>query len=177
MTQPYVGQVQPLGFGFAPKNWALCNGQILSIQQNAALFALLGTMYGGNGTTTFALPNLQSRVPMHVGTYQGVTYVQGEMSGVEQAWLNITNLPMHNHAFVGSSSNGNDSQPAESAALGQVATSAGLGSPYYAPDAAPQPLNPTSISITGGNATHPNIQPYQTINWSIAMYGAFPPRG
>src|SRR4051812_24889814 len=100
MTQPFTGQIQPFAFNFAPKDWAQCNGQITSIQQNTALFALLGTQFGGNGTTTFALPNLQSRAPVHAGVSpQGETFVQGEVGGVETVNLNINTLPLHNHVF------------------------------------------------------------------------------
>src|SRR6266849_3801032 len=98
MTQPFLGQIQPYGFGFAPRNWALCNGQLLAIAQNTALFALLGTMYGGNGQTTFALPNLQSRVPMHFGSNQ---YFQGEEAGEETITLDILTMPSHNHTLFG----------------------------------------------------------------------------
>jgi microcystin-dependent protein len=102
MSQPFVGQIQPLAFGFAPRGWAQCNGQTLSISQNIALFSLLGTMYGGNGVSTFMLPNLQSAVPMHVGTSpSGNTYVQGESAGKEQVQLTLGNMPMHNHLFFG----------------------------------------------------------------------------
>src|SRR5438874_11173010 len=97
MTQPFLGQIQPYGFGFAPRNWALCNGQILSIAQNTALFALLGTMYGGNGQTTFALPNLQCQLPMHKGTLLGMSYVEGGAAGEETSTLNRNELPAHNH--------------------------------------------------------------------------------
>ncbi len=119
MSQPFVGQIQPLGFGFAPRGWAQCNGQIMAIQQNAALFSLLGTMYGGNGTSTFGLPNLQSSVPMHFGTFVGNTYVQGEMGGTEQVSLTSQNLPLHNHNFVGSSQTGTDRSPVGRRRLGQ----------------------------------------------------------
>lgn len=174
MSQPFVGQIQPLGFGFAPRGWAQCNGQIMAIQQNAALFSLLGTMYGGNGTSTFGLPNLQSSVPMHFGTFVGNTYVQGEMGGTEQVSLTFSNLPMHNHNFVGSSQTAADVNPSNGAAMGTV----GSGTPAanYAPNAVAQPLNPAVLATVGGNAPHPNIQPYQAINWCIALSGVYPSR-
>jgi microcystin-dependent protein len=176
MTQCFLGQIQPYGFGFPPKGWAQCNGQIMSISQSSALFALLGTMYGGNGTTTFGLPNLQSRVPMSAGTYLGNTYSQGEIGGEEQVTLNLSELPAHNHAFMGSPNNANDTQPDEGTALAQIAQASAPGDSYYAPDTSPQPLNPASISIVGGNLPHTNIQPYLTINWCIALNGIFPSR-
>jgi microcystin-dependent protein len=178
MTQPFIGQVQAFGFGFAPRYWAQCNGQTLSIQQNAALFSLLGTMYGGNGTSTFQLPNLQSRVPMHYGTSPGGdTYVQGETDGVENVTLTITTLPMHSHTFVGASANANQIVPAPGQALATAARPSGTADSFYGPDATPQPLNPGSISPAGGNQPHTNLQPYLTINWCIALYGIFPSRG
>ena len=176
MTQPFIGQIQPFGFGFAPKNWALCNGQIMSIQQNTALFSLLGTMYGGNGTSTFALPDLQSRVPMHMGTFAGNSYTQGEEAGEENVTLDLSNLPAHNHLFLGTTP-ANRPQPVAGAALANITTASGpSANAYYAPDAAAQPLNPGSLSVTGGNAAHTNIQPYLTINWCIALRGIYPSR-
>src|SRR6266568_7692053 len=104
MTQPFLGQVQPYGFGFAPRNWALCNGQILSIAQNTALFALLGTMYGGNGQTTFALPDLRGRVPIHMGQGPGLSsYVEGQVGGTENVTLLADQLPPHGHTVAGAS--------------------------------------------------------------------------
>lgn len=179
MTQPFLGQIQAFGFGFAPRYWAQCNGQTLAIQQNAALFALLGTMYGGNGVSTFQLPNMQSRVPMHFGTdLVGNVYYQGEMAGVENVTLTLNMLPIHNHAFVGASQPGNFITPEAGSALANIANaSGGTGNPYYAPNTAPQPLNAGSLAPVGGNLPHTNIQPYLAINWCIAMYGIFPSRG
>src|SRR5665213_143382 len=98
VSEAYIGQIQPFAFNFAPKNWAMCNGQLLSIPQNAALFSLLGTYYGGNGTTTFALPNLQSRAPLHFGTAPwGEAFTIGEIAGEENVTLNISQIPQHNH--------------------------------------------------------------------------------
>ncbi len=176
MTQPFIGQIQPFAFNFAPRHWALCNGQILSIAQNTALFSLLGTQYGGNGQTTFALPDLQSRVPMHVGTSPFGTYTQGEEAGEEQVTLDISGLPFHNHPFLGATDNANDTQPASGAALAHIQQASAPGDSYYAPDTAPQPLNATSVSLTGGNQPHSNLQPYLAINWCIALYGIYPSR-
>jgi microcystin-dependent protein len=177
MTQPFVGQIQPMGFGFAPRNYALCNGQILSIAQNTALFALLGTMYGGNGITTFALPNLQSRVPMHYGTFVGNQYFQGEEAGEETITLDISTMPAHPHAFNGTGQNANTQVPSDGTALAQVRHQGGTTpDPYYAPDTTTQPLNPAELSPYGKNGPHTNIQPYLTISWCIAMAGIFPSR-
>jgi len=178
MTQPFLGQVQPFGFGFAPRNWALCNGQILSISQNTALFSLLGTMYGGNGQTTFALPNLQSRVPMKYGTDpSGNSYSQGEEAGEESITLNISEMPSHNHTFAGTTADANFQRPVDGAALAKVHHSGGTTPDfYYAPDTTPQPINFNSVTPYGANQAHTNLQPYLTISWCIAMSGIFPAR-
>jgi microcystin-dependent protein len=178
MSQPFLGQLQAFGFGFAPRGWALCTGQTLPIAQYSALFALLGTMYGGNGQTNFQLPNLQSRVPMHFGTFNGNTYSQGEVGGEENVTLTVSTMPAHNHSFVGASQNGNSITPETNGALANVGKeSGGTGNPYYAANAAPQPLNPSSLGLSGGGQPHTNLQPYLTINWCIAMQGIFPSRG
>lgn len=177
MTQPFLGQIQSFGFGFAPRYWAQCNGQLLSIQQNAALFALLGTIYGGNGVNTFQLPNLQSRVPMSAGSFAGNTYTQGEVGGEEQVTLTINTMPAHTHAFVGSSAAGTVRVPAAGQSLATAADPNGKPIFTYGPDATQQPLNSGSIGPIGGNQPHTNIQPYLAINWCIALYGIFPSRG
>ena len=177
MTQPFIGQIQPFGFGFAPRNWALCNGQILSIAQNTALFSLLGTMYGGNGQTTFALPDLQSRVPMHQGSYVGNTYSQGEEAGVQQVSLDISTMPFHNHTFLGTTEDANFVSPTDGGVLAKVHHQGGTTPDfYYAPDTTPQPLNIASLATAGGNLPHNNLQPYLTINWCIALNGIFQAR-
>ena len=176
MSQAFIGQIQPFGFTFAPKNWAQCNGQILPIAQNTALFSLLGTMYGGNGQTTFALPDLRSRVPMHAGTFLGGSYTQGEQAGEEQVTLAITAMPGHNHTFLGTANDANDTQPDEGTALAKIAQASAPGDPYYAPDTTPQPLTPSSLGMAGGSQPHANLQPYLTINWCICLFGIFPSR-
>jgi microcystin-dependent protein len=178
MTQPFLGQVQPFGFGFAPRNWALCNGQLLSIAQNTALFSLLGTMYGGNGITTFALPDLQSRVPIHRGfSPDGPQYSQGEVAGEEAITLKVTEVPAHLHSFSGTSSAANSVQPFTGSAY---ATTFKAGtSPadsYYAADTHPQALHIDTVTPYGGGQAHTNLQPYLTINWCIALAGIFPSR-
>lgn len=176
MSQAYIGQIQPFAFNFAPKNWALCNGQIMAIQQNPALFSLLGTMYGGNGTTTFALPNLQSRVPMHAGTLNGETFTQGEISGVENVTITSATTPAHNHAFQGASANATSATPASGVALATSTGGSGTPDMFYGPDTMPQPLNVACIGLTGGSLPHNNLQPYLTINWCICQFGVFPSR-
>jgi microcystin-dependent protein len=169
VTNPFLGEVRSFGFGFAPKNWALCNGQLLSIQQNAALFSLLGTMYGGNGVNNFALPNLQSRVPMHRSN--DGTYVQGALGGTEQVTITNATMPAHNHFLVGNTTTANLRVP-----TGVLATSAVATNFYYSPATNLSTLNPASIGMTGGGVGHSNLQPYLVINYCIALSGIFPSR-
>jgi microcystin-dependent protein len=179
MTDQFLGEIRPLCFNFPPFGWALCNGQILSISQNSALFALLGTQYGGNGTSTFALPDLQSRVPMHSGTNvnNGMTYTQGEAAGVEMITLSLQQMPSHNHTFVGTADAANSEKPVAGAALALVHHQGGsVPDFYYAPDTTPQPINAGSLSMYGSGLPHTNVQPYLTINWCIALQGIFPAR-
>ncbi len=177
MTQPFLGQIQPFGFDFAPKGWAQCNGQILNVQQNTALFSLIGTYYGGNGTTTFGLPNLQSRVPIHMGTgLNGQPYVIGQIAGTETVGLNMSQLPSHNHAFSGASADATAVNPATGAALAKAAVPSGTPSNFYGPMTTPQPLIPAMVAPVGGNLPHNNVQPYLTINWCIALSGLYPSR-
>jgi microcystin-dependent protein len=176
MTQQFLAQIQPFGFNFAPKGWAMCNGQILGIAQNTALFSLVGTYYGGNGTTTFGLPNLQSRVPMHQGTSpSGEQFFMGEMAGAENVTLTIGTLPMHNHTFMGANAAGNLNRPDAGSAAANT-TTAPADSFYGPSNSNLVPLNPASISFTGGGQAHANIQPYLAINWCIAQVGIYPAR-
>jgi microcystin-dependent protein len=178
VSQPFLGQVQPFGFNFAPRGWALCDGQLLAISQNTALFSLLGTFYGGDGVNTFQLPDLRSRVPMHQGTFAGSTYVIGELAGVENVTLLQSNLPPHVHSFSGTSSSANvGSLSADGGALAKIYDPTGTAGNYYAPDATTQVLTAGSVAPAGGSQPHSNIQPYLTINWCIALTGIFPSRG
>jgi microcystin-dependent protein len=177
VTQPFLGQIQCFGFGFAPTGWALCQGQLLSIQQNTALFSLLGTFYGGNGTTNFQLPDLQSRVP--VGQDGGAQYPLGEEFGVETITLNSGQMPLHNHGFLGSTSKANNEQPQAGSALATTTRRGGVspGDNFYGPvDANTIAINPNSISLVGNTLAHTNIQPYLTVNWCIALRGIYPSR-
>jgi microcystin-dependent protein len=169
VTNPFLGEVRLMSFGFAPKNWAQCNGQLMSIQQNAALFALLGTMYGGNGVSTFALPNLQSRVPVHRSN--DGTYVQGGVGGTEQVTITQATMPSHIHFLVGTTTTADVKLPKSVLATSSVTTNF-----YYSPATNLSTLNPASIGMTGGGGGHNNIQPYLTINYCIALSGIFPSR-
>lgn len=164
-----------VGFNFAPLGWALCNGQIISIAQNTALFSLLGTTYGGNGTSNFALPNFQGMAPMDQGQGIGLTpRSMGETDGTTSVTLLLNNLPMHNHT-PHSAPAGNSGAP------GPTLTFEGGGRgkpPAYAPylNTAAVPMASTAVGFTGGNQPHNNMPPYLTVNFIIALQGVFPPR-
>lgn len=173
--EPFIGQIQPMSFNFAPKGWAECDGQLLPINQYTALFSLLGTTYGGNGQVTFGLPDLRSRVPVHFGTSQtGERFTLGEMAGLETVTLIITELPLHNHSFLGSSADATVAMPADGVALAKGAPAG--ANDYYGPLSPPQTLNPAAITSTGSTEAHDNMQPYLTLNWCIATAGIFPSR-
>ena len=173
MSDPFLGELRLFSFGFPPKGWMFCNGQILSIQQNAALFSLLGTTYGGNGQSTFQLPNLQSRVPMHFGTdaNSGISYVQGQVGGEETITLTLNQLPAHSHTFLGTSAGANDKRPKTGAAFATAAANN-----YYGAPSSLTALAATTVGLTGTSHPHTNIQPYLVLNWCIALQGIFPSR-
>ncbi len=178
MAEPFLGQIQAVGFNFAPRGWALCNGQLMAISTNTALFSLLGTFYGGNGTSNFALPDLRGRVPMHFGTHLGNQYFQGEQAGEESVALSINEMPTHSHSFSGTSSNANDKRPKSGAAFA-TSTKPGPVSPgdlYYASGPTLTPINPGTVQTFGAGQAHTNLQPYLTINFIIALQGIFPAR-
>lgn len=169
MAEPYLGEIKLFPYAFAPKGWALCQGQLLSIAQNQALFALIGVTYGGNGTTTFALPDLRGRVPMHSGNGQ---VPLGQMAGVENVTLTLANLPMHTHMM--SATNTAGMTPSFD---GSVIASSNVNTiNLYGPAQEMQSLNPNNIANTGGSQPHPNIQPSLVMNFCIATTGIFPSR-
>ena len=170
MATPFIGQITLFAGNFAPRGWAFCQGQLLSIAQNTALFSLLGTTYGGNGQTTFGLPDLRGRVPMGMGQGPGLSlYVQGQMGGVETVTLISTQMPQHTHTLQASS------------ALPTVAdpTGAVLPSGYsriYATGTTGVAMGATSIAAAGGSQPHENRQPYLAMNYIIATEGIYPSR-
>jgi microcystin-dependent protein len=180
VTQPFIGQIQCFGFGFAPSGWALCQGQILPISQNTALFSLLGTYYGGNGINTFSLPDLRSRVPVGQGQLTGgEQYFIGEQGGVENVTLNFGQMPLHNHAFNGATAKANSFQPESGCVLATTTRRGGVspGDNFYGPaDSSTIAINPASISMVGNTQPHNNIQPYLGLNWCIALRGIYPAR-
>jgi microcystin-dependent protein len=162
MAEPFLGEIRMMSFNFPPKGWAFCNGQLLPINQNQALFSLLGTTYGGDGRVNFALPNLQGRVPMHMGA----AHVLGERAGSETHTVNITELPTHTHTANGVNANATVADP-----TGHVLAAANT---LYHPSPAGTQLAPTTVTSVGGSQPHENRQPFLTLNFSIALQGIFP---
>jgi len=164
-AEPYLSEIKMFSFNFAPKGWTLCNGQLLPINQNQALFALLGTTYGGNGQTNFALPDLRGRVPLH----RGDTHTLGERAGEENHTLTISELPAHNH-FVNVISNAvaNQQYPATNTYFATGSSFAGF---HQTPNVA---MDPATVAGTGGSQPHPNMSPYLVLNFCIALQGIFP---
>jgi microcystin-dependent protein len=163
MSEPFLSEIKIMSFNFPPKGWALCNGQFLPINQNQALFALLGTTYGGNGQTTFALPNLRGRVPIHFGS----GHTLGEAVGTTSVTVNIQQLPTHTHALLASTTDGDVPVPTNTVL---AATPAKI----YGPAASLTTLNPINVTSVGGSQPHNNMMPYLTLNFVIALQGIFP---
>ena len=180
MSDPYLGEIRMVGFNFAPAGWAFCNGQLISISQNTALFALLGVQFGGNGTTTFALPNLQSRVAIHQGQGSGLSsYSMGQQSGVETVALSVSNLPAHAHTVAPLVSSANADQTSPVGAIPAVVNSGGRSpavSEAYTATASNGAGAVATTSLVGGSVAHSNIQPYLCVNFIIALQGIFPSR-
>jgi microcystin-dependent protein len=162
MAEPFLSEIRIMSFGFAPKGWAQCNGQLLPINQNQALFSLLGTTFGGDGRVNFALPNLQMRTPIHVGS----GHTLGERGGEPAHTLSIAELPTHTHVMNGSGTAAETNVPT-GAYLGTVANA-------YNPPANLQALAPASVTNVGGSQVHDNMQPYLTLTFCIALQGIFP---
>ncbi|GGJ45041.1 phage tail protein [Deinococcus roseus] len=170
MAQPYVGEIRMFAGNFAPAGWAFCNGATLPISENETLFQLIGTTYGGDGEETFNLPDLQGRLPVHMGTgTTGTTYTIGENGGVENVTLTTGQIPNHNHAFLVSTGPGNSADPTN-----QVFGQAGSGADIYYEDAAVAALSGNSIQPAGGSQPHENMQPFLCISFIISLYGIFP---
>ena len=164
MAEPFLSEIRIMSFGFAPQGWALCNGQLLPINQNQALFSLLGTTYGGDGRVNFGLPNLQGRTPIHTGN----GHTLGEVGGEQAHNLNISEIPTHTHLANASTANGSTNF-----ANGNILAAA--GNLYAAPNSLTT-LNPTSIANVGGSQAHLNMQPFLTLTFCIALQGIFPSR-
>ncbi|MBI1782773.1 MAG: phage tail protein [Sphingobacteriales bacterium] len=174
MADPFVAEIRIFPFNFPPKGWAFCDGQLLPLSQNTALFSLLGTTYGGDGRSNFALPNLQGSVPMHPGQGPGLSlHDLGEAGGSDAVTLIQTELPNHSHTMRANNSDGISPTPVSN-------VSAGPGADrdlFWYKDGAPNAtMNPFASGTTGGNQPHNNLMPYLTMNFCIALQGVYPPR-
>lgn len=163
MSTPFMSEIRIISWNFAPKGWALCNGQFLPINQNQALFSLLGTMYGGNGQTTFALPDFRGRVPIHMGA----GFTEGQAGGQEFHTVTNSEMPAHNHFWQGSTTAATVADPA-GAFFGDISTKS------YGAVASLTTLNAASVSNVGGSQPHENRQPFLVLNFMIALQGIFP---
>jgi microcystin-dependent protein len=171
MSDPFLAEIRIFPFNFAPTGWAVCNGQLLPISQNTALFSLLGTTYGGDGRTTFALPNLQESVPMHPGQGPGLSlHMLGESGGSDTVSLLESETPVHAHPMSASAQDATVNGPAGQ----QVANGIGIG--MYAAPGTLVGLNQQVVTPAGGSQPHNNLQPYLTLNICIALQGIYPPR-
>ena len=166
MSEPFLAEIKIVSFNFAPKGWAMCNGQLLPINQNQALFSLLGTTYGGNGQTNFALPNFQGRVPMHVGS----GFTQGETAGQSAHTLTMSEMPQHIHFVNVTNDTGTDANPTSATVLAKSVAQS------YGPAANLSPMNSAIVGNVGGSQPHTNQQPYLVLNFIIALQGIFPSR-
>jgi microcystin-dependent protein len=182
MSEFYVAQIMMTGFNFAQRGFAQCNGQLLPINQNAALFSLLGTQYGGNGVQNFALPDMRSRTPVGYGQssdsgWQPSPYPIGTVSGAENVTVITSEMPMHNHLFGANTGAATAANPSNGL-FAQAAVAGSGPENIYAPPASGVvvPLAPNTVGLSGGGAPHPNLQPYLCINFNIALVGIFPSR-
>jgi len=164
MAEPFLSEIRIFSFNFAPKGWALCNGQLLPINQNQALFALLGTTFGGDGRVNFALPNLQARTPIHVGSGHPL----GQSAGAQTHTLSLAELPSHTHVARAVSAQATTAVP-----NGNMLATA-KGGAVYAAAASPTPLSPATVANVGGGQAHSNMQPFLALNFCIALQGIFP---
>ena len=172
MADPFVAEIRIFGFNFAPTGWAQCNGQLLPISQNTALFSLLGTFYGGDGKSTFALPNLQASAPVHQGQGQGLSeYFLGQQGGSEFVTLIESEMPAHQHTLRAYNDVGEDRIPGPTESLARS-----TGGLLYAVSGSNVAMAFQELTPAGGSLPHNNMQPYLTLNFCIAMQGVFPPR-
>lgn len=168
MAQPYIGEIRIFAGNFAPAGWAMCDGQLMSIAENDALFSLIGTTYGGDGQETFAVPDLRGRLPTHQGNGPGQSFIMGQQGGAEQTTLTVQQVPIHSHTFLASA------DPANSPNPGAHVVSEPLTTLPFIQDVADSPLNAQSLTTAGGNQPHENVQPYLCINYIISLFGIYP---
>jgi microcystin-dependent protein len=172
MSDPYIGEIRMFGGNFAPAGWVLCQGQLMPISENDALFTLIGTTYGGDGQETFGIPDLQGRVPIHQGQGPGITqtYTIGEKAGVESVTLQTQQMPIHNHALLASSGAGT------SANASAHVLAAGPSNQVYTQDVGSVSMASNMLSPIGGSQPHENMAPYLCLNYILSLFGIFPPQ-
>jgi microcystin-dependent protein len=177
MADPFVAEIRIFPFSFAPKGWAFCNGQLLPLSQNTALFSLLGTTYGGNGKSNFALPNLQGSAPLHPGQGQGLSlYDLGQQGGSQTVTLLESEIPAHTHVLRGQQDPGDLFQPSIGGFGNSMARSVNGNVYQTTTNASLTQMAPQAISPSGGSLPHNNMMPYLTLSFCIALQGVFPPR-
>ncbi len=169
MAQPFVGEIQIFAGNFAPAGWVFCDGSLLAISENETLFNLIGTTYGGDGQSTFAVPDLRGRIPLHQGQGPGLpNYVLGQTGGVEEVTLTTNTMPSHSHPYLASADPGSGPTP-----VGTVAASSNAVK-IYKTGVPATPMNASSILASGGNQPHSNLQPFIVINYIISLFGIYP---
>jgi len=174
MSEPFLAEIRIVGFNFPPRGWAFCDGQILPINQNQSLYSLLGTTYGGDGRTSFALPDLRGRTPLHFGASNGVNHPQGQKDGEETHALSVAEMPSHTHGARATTN-----AAASTDATGNLLAPTGGGRfsiTPYGDLSAPQALSSNTVGNNSGGQGHPNMQPYLALNFCIALQGLFPSR-
>lgn len=173
----YLGEIRIFGFNYAPRSWALCNGQLVAISQNTALFSLLGTYYGGDGRSTFALPNLQAAVPIHEGQGTGLSpYFVGESGGTPTVTLATGQMPAHNHSFLALEGGRGGVKHANPGNGDTITVATPPGEAYIAPGTPNAAMNPAQLGLIGGGAAHNNMMPSLVLSYCIALTGIYPPR-
>lgn len=171
MSEPFVGEIRMFAGNFAPRSWAFCDGQLLAVSQNDALFSLLGTIYGGDGRTTFGLPDMRGRLSVHAGTGPGLSPRRlGAKAGAENVTLTANQMPSHSHAYNGSTAAGNLNSPAGNVLAGRASDATYIETPASAQ------MSPNSVDNTGGSQSHTNLMPYLCVNYIIALFGIYPSR-
>lgn len=170
MSEPFVGEIRMFAGNFAPRGWAFCDGQLLAVSQNDALFSLFGTIYGGDGRTTFGLPDLRGRIPVHVGTGPGLSNRRlGAKNGAERETLTVNQLPAHTHQFQASQGSATTRDPIGNAPAVAAAD-------VYVDNFSPFPLSSAEISSVGGSQPHTNLMPYLCVHFIVALFGIYPSR-
>ena len=172
MSEPFVGEIRMFAGNFAPRGWAFCDGQLLAVSQNDALFSLFGTIYGGDGRTTFGLPDMRGRLPIHAGSGPGLSPRRvGSRGGAEEVTLTVNQLPSHGHTFNGVDTPASETGPSVNETLAQS-----VGYDAYVPAGSPENMASQNVASVGGSRSHQNEMPYLCVNFIVALFGIYPSR-